>query len=87
MATSSSRASEDQRHQMLAPMLSCTVLAIFAVVARFVSRKLKKRPYAVHDYLIIAGMAGSLLQVAFVFQGKLRCSFRWLSSTMGADNQ
>ena len=58
---------------MLAPMISCTTLAILAVIARFVSRKLKKRPYAVHDYLIVVGLAGSLLQVAFILQGTSDC--------------
>ena len=66
-----SRAGEDQQQQMLGPIIAGTILAMLAVIARFVSRRLKKRPFALHDYLIVIGMAGSLVQVAIVLQSKL----------------
>ena len=63
--------SQDLRHTIIQNVPPAMVLAILAVVARFVSRRLKRGGIVWHDIFIVLGLLGSLLQSALVIVGRI----------------
>ena len=66
MSTANEYGGEDKRHEIVQNTIPAMVLAALAVAARFAARRIQRGRLEWHDWFIVLGLIGSLLQSALV---------------------
>ena len=70
MSSADDYGGQDLRHEIVQNTIPGMVLAVLAVVARFSARRTQRGAVAWHDWFVVLGLIGSLLQSALVLNGE-----------------